>query len=106
MGRHVGQHFQDGPGGGRSIPPVHGAIMPGTPAPNERRPGAGGLGTLGAMETLQLLIAERRRLADTLDALTAKEWHTQLRCSAWTIPQVAAHLNVGPTVSLAHLSSP
>ena len=39
-----------------------------------------------------MIAAERRRLADDLERLTAEQWETQSQCAAWTVRQVAAHV--------------
>lgn len=46
------------------------------------------------MDTFALVAAERHRLADALDDLTPEQWTLPSRCSAWTLHEVAAHLNV------------
>lgn len=44
---------------------------------------------------------ERRALADLLETLTPEQWATPSLCSGWTVRHVAAHVMVGPTVSMA-----
>lgn len=45
------------------------------------------------MDTFTLVAAERRRLADALEALELDDWSRPSLCGAWTAHQVAAHLN-------------
>jgi uncharacterized protein (TIGR03083 family) len=52
------------------------------------------------MEHWDTIAAERRALADQLDGLSPDQWATQSLCGAWTVRDVAAHLLVGPTVSI------
>lgn len=52
------------------------------------------------MDVFALIAAERRRLADALDDLTAEEWATPSLCGAWTCHEVAAHLIVPFTLGL------
>lgn len=40
----------------------------------------------------ELIHAERARVADMLDGLTAQQWPTRSLCTTWTVEQVAAHL--------------
>lgn len=46
------------------------------------------------MDPFSLIAAERRRLADELDELTAGEWAEASLCGAWSNHEVIAHLNV------------
>jgi uncharacterized protein (TIGR03083 family) len=46
-----------------------------------------------------MLVAERRRLADTLDALTDEQWATPSLCAGWNVRDVVAHLVVPATTS-------
>ncbi|MFT4228031.1 maleylpyruvate isomerase family mycothiol-dependent enzyme [Micropruina sp.] len=39
-----------------------------------------------------LIHAERARLADMLDGLSAEQWRSPSLCAAWTVEQVTAHL--------------
>ncbi len=39
--------------------------------------------------------AERRELADLLDALPAKEWDAPTLCTRWRVRHVAAHMSLG-----------
>lgn len=44
------------------------------------------------MPVRTLLTAQRRHLADQLDALTEAEWDTPTLCAGWTVRHVVAHL--------------
>jgi uncharacterized protein (TIGR03083 family) len=52
------------------------------------------------MEHWDTIAAERRALADQLEGLSPDQWATPSLCGAWTVQDVAAHLLVGPTVSI------
>jgi uncharacterized protein (TIGR03083 family) len=43
-----------------------------------------------------MVVAERRKLADTLDALTDAQWATPSLCTGWTARDVVAHLVWAP----------
>jgi uncharacterized protein (TIGR03083 family) len=43
-------------------------------------------------EMFDAVIAQRRRLADTLDAMSADEWNTASLCSGWKVRDVVGHL--------------
>lgn len=45
------------------------------------------------MDVFPLIAAERRRLAEALEALPADRWATPSLCEGWSIHVVAAHLN-------------
>ena len=51
------------------------------------------------MDAFSLIAAERLRLAEALDALPADAWEVPSLCGAWTVHEVAAHLNVPFEVS-------
>lgn len=52
------------------------------------------------------LVAERRRaLADELEGLTAAQWQTPSLCDRWSVKDVAAHVMVGPTTSMASFAT-
>lgn len=44
---------------------------------------------------LELIAAERRRVADLLDGLDEAQWATPSLCVGWTVRDVAAHLTAG-----------
>lgn len=48
-----------------------------------------------------LLAAERRAFANVLDSLSTEQWEAQSLCGHWTVREVATHMMVGPTGSLA-----
>ena len=52
------------------------------------------------MEYWDTIAAQRHSLADQLAALTPDQWATPSLCAAWTVRDVAAHLLVGPMVSM------
>ena len=52
------------------------------------------------MDVFALVSAERLRLADALDELTAEEWDRPSRCDGWSAHVVAAHLNAPWAVSI------
>lgn len=54
-------------------------------------------------EGFALVAAERRDLADRLETLTAEQWRTHTLCREWSVRDMAAHLTVGPTVSIPEL---
>ena len=47
--------------------------------------------------------AERRRLADSVAALTAAQWATPSLCTAWTVRDVIAHLTVTTRLTVPRL---
>ena len=47
----------------------------------------------------ELLFAERKDLADFLDALTADQWDTQSLCTEWNVRDAAAHVILGITMT-------
>jgi uncharacterized protein (TIGR03083 family) len=49
------------------------------------------------MLVYEMVVAERRRLADVMSGLTDAQWHGPTLCAGWTVHDVAAHL-----VSLLH----
>ena len=51
------------------------------------------------VEAYPLLVAERHRLADTLDTLTDEQWATPSLCAGWTVRDVVAHLVFPSTTS-------
>ncbi|HXH56260.1 maleylpyruvate isomerase family mycothiol-dependent enzyme [Iamia sp.] len=51
------------------------------------------------MDLFGLVAAERRRLADELEGLTAAEWKQASLCAGWTNHVVAAHLTLPWSVS-------
>lgn len=58
------------------------------------------------MDAWSLIHAERARLADLLDGLTAEQWDTRSLCDEWTVEQVVAHLSaVGNTGTFAWIRS-
>ncbi len=68
--------------------------------PTEARPTWPGLGAPGPqgylrpMDLFALIAAERRRLADELEHLSADEWQQPSLCEGWSTHVVAAHLNM------------
>ena len=52
------------------------------------------------MSTLDLIAAERRTIADELDALDSDQLAMQSLCGAWTVHDVAAHLIMPLTLGL------
>jgi uncharacterized protein (TIGR03083 family) len=52
-------------------------------------------------EPFAVIAAERRAFADTLEGLTPEQWATPSLCGDWLVKDVAAHLFVGPTTSMA-----
>jgi hypothetical protein len=42
--------------------------------------------------TWELIHAERRSLADTIDSLSAGQWTTPSLCTGWTVHLAAAHI--------------
>jgi uncharacterized protein (TIGR03083 family) len=50
------------------------------------------------MRVYEMVVAERRRMADLLSGLDAEQWRGPTLCTQWTVHDVAAHL-----VSLLHL---
>ncbi|MFE2143420.1 maleylpyruvate isomerase family mycothiol-dependent enzyme [Streptomyces sp. NPDC059456] len=46
------------------------------------------------------IAAERRELADLLDALTADDWQAPSLCAGWTVREVVAHQSMGFRLSL------
>jgi len=52
-----------------------------------------------SMDLFPLIAAERERLADGLDELSAAEWEAPSLCAGWTVHVVAAHLNAPWEVS-------
>ena len=52
------------------------------------------------MDLFPLIAAERRRLADSLEALPAEAWESPSLCAGWTVHVVAAHLNAPWEVSV------
>lgn len=44
------------------------------------------------MKVYDMLVDERRRIADLLDSLSDEQWRRQSLCDAWTVHDVAAHL--------------
>ncbi len=55
------------------------------------------------MERFDLIADERRALADLLEGLTPEQWATPSLCEGWTVREVAAHVMVGPTTSVAEM---
>src|SRR5438874_2020437 len=53
------------------------------------------------MAILDLIAAERRTIADELDALTAEQAATPSLCGAWTVHDVAAHLIMPLTLGMS-----
>ncbi|WP_414654919.1 maleylpyruvate isomerase N-terminal domain-containing protein [Iamia sp.] len=51
------------------------------------------------MDLFALLAAERRRLADELEGLTAAEWEQASLCAGWTNHTVVAHLTLPWSIS-------
>lgn len=51
------------------------------------------------MPVLDLIAAERRRVADLLGTLDEDQWNAPSLCGAWTVREVAAHLTAGWNVS-------
>lgn len=47
---------------------------------------------MDAERSWSMIHAERRRLGEVLDALSAGQWRTGSLCAAWTVEQVVAHL--------------
>src|SRR6478752_7549995 len=65
----------------------------GAHAPERHHPGP----REGAAETMpsstwDLIHAERRRLINDLEPLTAEQWRTESLCAGWDVHQVLAHL--------------
>ncbi len=56
------------------------------------------------MATLDLVAAERLRLADLLDTLDDDQWNVQSLCGEWTVRDVAAHLTAGWNVSIPKMA--
>ena len=56
------------------------------------------------VEHWDLIAAERRALADLLETFSDEEWATLTLCTAWTVKDMAAHVMVGPTVSMPELA--
>jgi uncharacterized protein (TIGR03083 family) len=52
------------------------------------------------MDTFDLIAAERRNLADTLDGLTDEQWQQPSRCEGWNDREVLAHLVMPFEVSI------
>jgi uncharacterized protein (TIGR03083 family) len=52
------------------------------------------------MDLFPVIAAERVRLADGLDGLSAAEWEAPSLCAGWTVHVVAAHLNAPWEVSV------
>lgn len=47
------------------------------------------------MSTLELITAERRRVADLLAGLDDEQWAAPSLCDGWTVREVGAHLTAG-----------
>jgi uncharacterized protein (TIGR03083 family) len=56
------------------------------------------------MATLDLVAAERRRVADLLETLDDDQWNVQSLCGEWTVRDVAAHLTAGWNVSIPRMA--
>ena len=52
------------------------------------------------MDTFELIAAERRRLADGLDAIGRDDWQRPSLCAGWSVHVVAAHLNAPWSLSV------
>ena len=52
------------------------------------------------VERWDLIAAERRALADLLETFTDEQWATLTLCEAWTVKDMAAHVTLGPTVTM------
>lgn len=59
--------------------------------------------TMPGMDRFDLIADERLALADLLEGLTPQQWETPSLCEGWTVREVAAHVMVGPTTSLAEM---
>ena len=57
----------------------------------------------GAEPRWDLIAAERRALAELLDTLTGEQWATLTLCGVWTVKDMAAHVTLGPTVTMPEL---
>ena len=55
-------------------------------------------------EPFAVIATERRAFADTLETLTPEQWATPSLCGDWLVKDVAAHLLVGPTASMAEFA--
>jgi len=53
-----------------------------------------------AVQHWDTIAAQRRALADQLDALSAEQWSTQSLCGAWTVHDMTAHLIVPHEISI------
>ncbi len=51
------------------------------------------------VDLYQMLVAERRRLADALDPLTDDQWNAPSLCAGWTVRDVVAHVVFPSTTS-------
>ena len=51
-------------------------------------------------QLFDLIAAQRRRIADGLESLTAEQWARPSRCDGWTVQEVAGHLTAGWNISL------
>ncbi|MCX5193951.1 maleylpyruvate isomerase family mycothiol-dependent enzyme [Streptomyces sp. NBC_00249] len=51
-------------------------------------------------DTARATAAERRELADLLDALAPAQWDAPSLCAGWTVREVAAHMSLGFRTSL------
>ncbi|MBB6437903.1 maleylpyruvate isomerase family mycothiol-dependent enzyme [Streptomyces candidus] len=51
--------------------------------------------TKDAVQVREAIAAERRELADLLDALPAERWDEPTLCAGWRVREVAAHLSFG-----------
>ena len=51
--------------------------------------------------TWALIHAERARVADLVDGLSAEQWHARSLCDAWTVEDVVAHLTAAARTGTA-----
>ena len=52
-------------------------------------------------EPFAVIATERRAFADALETLAPEQWEAPSLCAGWSVKDVAAHLVVGPTASMA-----
>ncbi|WP_438485526.1 maleylpyruvate isomerase family mycothiol-dependent enzyme [Streptomyces sp. S186] len=57
------------------------------------------------MDIRAAIAAERRELADMLDALTPEQWDAPSLCAGWRVREVAAHMSLGFRYSLPKVAA-